>query len=110
MRFRPTLRVFKFNTANCSTEEHYYLCVKSKEASNCSETQGTTAPGIGRRKRSITSMYEHFHKMYLIIIGLITTFTDVQHNTDSLDLMLDPQKSVKRQEDLDSARKQAREE
>ena len=54
-------------------------------------------------------MYEHFRKIYLSIISLITTFTDVQHNTDSLDLMLDPQKSVKRQEDLDSARKQARE-
>ena len=43
-----------------------------------------------------------------IIIGLTITFSGVKHTTDSLDLILDPQKSVKRREDLDAARKQSR--
>ena len=74
MRFRPNMRVFKFGTANCSTEEHYFLCFKSKEASNnCSGTQGSSAPGgAPRRKRAIASMYEHFHKLYRVTIQVVT--------------------------------------
>ena len=106
MRYRPGLRVFKFGTANCTGEEHYYLCYKPKEASNCSGSQGTHV-GVGRRKRAISGEWVFYMRCF-IIIGLTITFSGVKHTTDSLDLILDPQKSVKRREDLDAARKQSR--